>query len=148
MKFVCLKRGRISVKFTPHLKQHFLYQKANEKLEQELDVVNLIRSIRKLKLMTKLLLAPRIRTLLKFSRRNLLESNSSSSDSDHHKYDVMKLLDSSNKLIKLSVMAKVKRHLKHYEDHHPDNSERDLLQSIFLRRPKDYIDDKTIRANS
>lgn len=77
--------------------------------------------------MAKLLLAPRVRNLLKFSRRNLLESNSSSSDSDHHKYDIMKLLDSSNNLIKLSAMAKVKRNLKHYANHKPDENERDLL---------------------
>ena len=37
------------------LKRHFLFEKGGEKLEQELDIVNLVRSIRKLKIMTKVL---------------------------------------------------------------------------------------------
>ena len=81
-----------------------MYKKANEKLEQELDVVNLIRSIRKLRLMTKALMPSRNRMLLKFSRKNLIETSSSSSDSDDGKAEIMKLLENKNGLLKLSTI--------------------------------------------
>ena len=81
-----------------------MYKKANGKLEQELDVVNLIRSIRKLRLMTKVLMPSRNRMLLKFSRKNLIETSSSSSDSDDEKAEIMKLLENKNGLLKLSTI--------------------------------------------
>ena len=88
-----------------------MYKKANEKLEQELDVVNLIRSIRKLRQMSKILMTSRNRMLLKFSRKNLIETSSSSSDSDDNKAEIMKLLESKNGLLKLSTISKIKKNL-------------------------------------
>jgi len=73
-----------------------MFHRAHKKIHTELDIVNLVRSIRKLKLMAKAILSQRSRILLKFQRKNLLESHSSSSDSDHHQYDTMKLLDNKN----------------------------------------------------
>lgn len=80
---------------------HGLYNKGNAKLGRELDVVNLVKAIRKLRLMAHVLLTPSERMLLKFQRKNVLETTSSSSDSDHHKYDTIKLLNSKKDLIKL-----------------------------------------------
>ena len=88
---------------TDKQKLHYYYKKADHKLGQELDVLNLIRSIRKLKLMAKFILTERFRMLLKFSRRNLVESASSSSDSDIHHHDTFKLIDNKNDLIKISA---------------------------------------------
>ena len=82
-------------------KKHVLFKKGVSKLECELDVVNLVRSIRQLRLMAQVLLGPSERLLLKFQRKNVVETTSSSSDSDHHKYDTMKLLNSKKDLVKL-----------------------------------------------
>ncbi|TNV84898.1 hypothetical protein FGO68_gene5339 [Halteria grandinella] len=79
-------------------KQHFLYNKGNEKLERELDVVNLVKSIRQLRLMAQVLLSQNERILLKFQRQNMIELTSSSSDSDDHRYDTVKLLNSKKDL--------------------------------------------------
>ena len=84
-------------------KRHFYYKKADTKLGQEMDILNLIRSIRKLKMMAKIIFPERSRALLKFSRRNLLESASSSCDSDIHNYDTFKLVDSKVDLIKVAA---------------------------------------------
>lgn len=43
-----------------------LYYRGNEKLERELDVINLIKSIRQLRLMGQILLTPSEKLLLKF----------------------------------------------------------------------------------
>jgi hypothetical protein len=92
-------------------KQHLLYQKGNEKLEQELDVVNLVKSIRQLRLMAQVLLGPSERMLLKFQRQNMIEETSSSSDSDHYSFDTVKLLNSKRGLVKLGQIIKINRSL-------------------------------------
>jgi hypothetical protein len=43
-----------------------LFEKGNKKLGRELDIVNLVRAIRKLRLMAEVLLTPSERLLLKF----------------------------------------------------------------------------------
>ena len=82
-------------------RRQVLYHKGEEKLERELDVVNLLRSIRQLRLMAQVLLGPQERMLLKFQRKNVIETTSSSSDSDHYKEDTVKLLNSKKDLVKL-----------------------------------------------
>jgi hypothetical protein len=89
-----------------------LYHKGNEKLERELDIINLVKSIRQLRLMAQVLLGPNERMLLKFQRQNMIEVTSSSSDSDHYTYDTVKLLYSKKDLIKLSQVLKINRILK------------------------------------
>jgi hypothetical protein len=75
--------------------------------------------------------------LLKFSRRNLIETTTSSSDSDYYKYDTMKLLDSKNNLVKLLAMTKVKRNLRLFNNQELDKNDRHVLKGLFERRPKE-----------
>ena len=72
-----------------------------------MDAVNLVRFIRKLKLMSKVLMPERSRMLLKFQRKNLVETSSSSSDSDDNKNEIMKLLEDKNGVVRLATIAKV-----------------------------------------
>ena len=99
-KCVCFRK--VSKK-TKANKRHFYYHKAERKLKEEMDILNVIRSIRKLKLMAKIIFPERARTLLKFSRRNLLESASSSCDSDIYNYDTFKLIHSKVDLVRASA---------------------------------------------
>lgn len=92
-------------------KRQVLFQRGHEKIERELDVINLVKSIRQLRLMSQYLLTPNERLLLKFQRKNVIVTASSSSDSDHHKYDTMRLLDSRKNLVKLRQAVKIKRTL-------------------------------------
>ncbi len=96
---LCLRQKNLNDTF--ELRKQLLYKKGNNKLERELDIVNLVRSIRQLRLMASVLLGPTERMLLKFQRKNVIESTSSSSDTDHHKYDTVKLLNSKKELVKL-----------------------------------------------
>lgn len=79
---LCLK-GKTQLLRTLENREHILYNKGARKLKQELDIVNLVRQIRQLRLMAKVLLKPSERLLLKFQRKNVVELTSSSSDSDH-----------------------------------------------------------------
>ncbi len=62
--------------------------------------------------MSQVLLGPNERMLLKFQRRNLIELISSSSDSDHHSYDTLKLLNEKNNFLKLGQIVKINNILK------------------------------------
>ena len=116
--------------------QH-LYKRGNQKLERELDVVNIIRSIRQLRLMSQVLLGPGERMLLKFQRKHLIESDPSSSDSDNHKDDTIKLLNSDLGLLRLQTVIKINRILKFfYLDKPLESVDRNLLSGIFVRRPE------------
>ena len=86
--------------------------------------------------MSKVLLEPSNRMLLKFQRKNIIETTTSSSDSDDHKYDTMKMLDNKKDLLKLSAIARIRRSLKYYEKNKLKNIDKDLLKGLFLRRPK------------
>eukprot|EP00347_Sterkiella_histriomuscorum_P010637 403375507 len=120
---------------------HHLFNKGNEKLEQELDIVNLLKSIRQLRLLSKILLPQRNRLLLKFSKQTVIDSGSSSSDSDYHKNDVMKQLDNKNNFIKLSAAVKIKKTLDYYKTNKMDENDKILLKGIFIKKAKDFHDE-------
>lgn len=107
---MCLRS--LNARISPFHKRHVLFKKGTIKLERELDVVNLVRSIRQLRLMANVLIGPSERMLLKFQRQNVIELTSSSSDSDHHSYDTVKLLNSKLGLVKLSQVIKINKVLK------------------------------------
>ena len=75
-------------------KKHYLFEKAELKLNNELDVVRLIKTLRKVKSLAHCLLPQRQRILMAFSRSNLVETSSSSSDSDDNSHDPLKLMES------------------------------------------------------
>ena len=126
-------------------KIHFLYQRANDKLEKELDIVNLVRSIRKLRLISKILLPARNRLLLRFQKKNLIDSTSSSSDSDDYKYDTMKLLDSKKNLVKLSAMVKLKKQLNYYLTNNMEPRDKEILKGILTNPEYEHknLEDQT-----
>ena len=65
------------------VKPHYFYNKTFSKQSQELDIVHLLRQSRQIKLLTQVLLNQRQKMLLKFQRKNLIETSSSSEDSDN-----------------------------------------------------------------
>ncbi len=108
---LCFRKGSFKKGYKEYTK-HNQYNKGTKKLEHELDVVNLVREIRELRLMSQVLLGPNERMLLKFQRRNLIELASSSSDSDHHNHDTLKLLNGKNNFLKLGQIVKINNILK------------------------------------
>ncbi|CDW72606.1 UNKNOWN [Stylonychia lemnae] len=140
LKCVCL-RSKDSIKKNKAFKQHLKYERGNEKLERELDVVNLLKSIRQLKALLSTILPIRSRLLLKFSKKNLLQSSSSSSESDFHNHDLMRDLNSKNNFKKLAAVVKLKKALSHYKANQMDQNEKVLIKGIFIRKAKDFHDE-------
>ena len=83
------------------------YIKGSHKLAEELDVVNIMRSMRDLKLMSSAILGPKERMLLKFQHKNVIKLESSSSDSDNYTFDTVKLMNSENNFVKLGQIVKI-----------------------------------------
>jgi hypothetical protein len=120
-------------------KHHILYKRGNEKLEREMDIINIIKQIRQLRLMSQFLLTKEQRTLLKFQRKNVIEATSSSTDSDHHTYDTVRLLDSKKNLIKLRQAVKIKRQINVLKTKELKETDRNLLKGLFFRNPNKPI---------
>lgn len=81
---------------------HHLYRKGERKLMEELDVISLLRSMRQIKLLTQVMLNQKQQLLLRFQRRNIIESSTSSGSDNREKNDISKLIESKNSLIRLS----------------------------------------------
>ncbi len=53
--------------------------------------------------------------MLKFQRKNLIETSSSSQDSDNNnRFDSIKLMESKNPMIRLVLFGKMKKMIKSY----------------------------------
>jgi len=54
--------------------------------------------------------------LLRFQRKNLVETQSSSSDSDDNKNDTLKQMENNNPMIRLIVYGKLKKMIMSYAE--------------------------------
>ena len=79
---------------------HYLLSKAEDKFNRELDIVQIVKTLRRYKMFAQAMLSQRHRLLLKFQRRNLIETSSSSSDSDDNKFDALRLMENKNPLVR------------------------------------------------
>ncbi len=97
------------MKSDKNLEPHYIFAKAETKLKNELDVVRIVKSMRKLKALTQAILSQKHRLLLKFQRSNLVETSSSSSDSDDNMFDELKLMENKDPWVRLSTYGKMKK---------------------------------------
>ena len=86
---------------------------------------------------------------MKFQRQNLLETSSSSQNSDNNdKYDSLNLMESKNPMIRLVFFGKMKRAVKSYKSTKLKTIDQRLFKGLFLRRIKDFDDEyREKRAN-
>lgn len=81
--------------------------------------------------------------MFKFQRKNVIETTSSSSDSDHHDYDTIKLLNSKKDLVKLQQAIKIKKTLSILRDKTMEDVDINLLKGVFMRNPnKAFYEDR------
>ena len=78
-----LWRRRVSVKRNLKLRNHSYYRVGEDKLNEELDWISVIKAIRQLKLISKVLLTNKLNFLMKLNRANVIDSTSSHSDDVH-----------------------------------------------------------------
>eukprot|EP00347_Sterkiella_histriomuscorum_P021629 403333316 len=112
-------------------KKHFLYKKGENKVAGELDCISMIKMIRQMKLMTYILLSKKQKLLLKFQRKNVLDSDtSSSSDSDKEDGDAFKMLRHKNVVIRQLFTQRLKQTLQSYEAKDLNDVDQKLLRGL------------------
>lgn len=84
LKCLCL-RSLSGNRHRKSYKKHYLFAKAEERLNQELDIVRILRALRKFSVLNEAVLSQRQRMMIRFSRKHLIETSSSSPDSDDHR---------------------------------------------------------------
>jgi hypothetical protein len=121
-------------------KKHFLFEKAKEKFMNELDAVRIVKTLRKFKMLAQALLSQRHRMILRFQRQNLVETSSSSSDSDNNAFDPVRLMENENPLVRLVTYGKVKKMMRDFVGRDIDNLERNMMRGKFRRKLKDFAE--------
>ena len=91
--------------------------------------------------MNSILLNQKNRMLLRFQRKNLVETQSSSSDSDDNKNDTLKQMENNNPMIRLIVYGKLKKMIMSYAEQKLHSIDRNLIRGIYLRKIKDFQED-------
>jgi hypothetical protein len=71
----------------------------------------------------------------------LIETDSSSSDSDDGTYDTMRLMENKNPLIRLVMYGKLKKMIKGFSGRNLDPLERNLMRGLFIRKLKDFAEE-------
>ena len=106
----------------------------------ELDAVRIVKTLRKFKMLAQALLSQRHRMILRFQRQNLVETSSSSSDSDNNAFDPVRLMENENPLVRLVTYGKVKKMMRDFVGRDIDNLERNMMRGKFRRKLKDFAE--------
>jgi hypothetical protein len=131
-----VRRGRRQER----MRKHFLFDKCLENMNLELDVVALLKQARQTRVLTQILLNQRQKMLLRFQRKHLVETSSSSQDSDlASKFDTIRLMDSTNPLVRLSIFGRLKKMVMSYKElGELGDTDRRLLRGLYLKKLKDF----------
>ena len=68
----------------------------------------------------------------------MVETTSSSSDSDENLYEPMRLMENKNPLVKLVAYGKIKRMMKEFQGKDIDPLEKNMMRGMFRRKLKDF----------
>lgn len=107
-------RNEKSMRYKKHFRDQVYYNVGQEKLVDELDWVTIVKSIRRLKMLTQILLSKKQKFLLKFQRNDIIDS-SSSGTSDEGQINIIDLMKSKSSNHKTIINDKIKRNLSSYK---------------------------------
>ena len=121
------------------MKKNYQFNEGEDKLFDELDVISILKSIRRVKLLTQSLLTQQQKTILRFQRKNIIESSSSSGDSDsNNKLDLMNMMESKNPMVRLASFAKIKTVIQSYKGVEINETDRRALRGLYVKNLKDF----------
>ena len=154
VRCLCIRKVRFSkAKMTKEewsetVRKHYLFQKGSIKLAKELDVIAILKALRRVKLLTQTLITQRQKMLLRFQRQNIIESSPSSGDSESdHKLDPVNMLESKNPLVRLVILVKLKKMTQSYLKAELDQTDRRLINGLFYRRLKDFDESMQLKMS-
>jgi len=71
----------------------------------------------------------------------LIETESSSSDSDDNQFDTLKMMENKNPMIRLMIYGKIKRMMIWYLGKKLSLEDRNLIRGLFKKKIKDFDED-------
>jgi len=104
--YCCLSCRRQRIKQLD-MERHAMYERGEKKMQEELDIVNFIRTIRRVKLLSQVLLSKKQDMLLKFQRNNVLNERQQSDDESDEDYKVLKQMRDENVWERMKVSSKL-----------------------------------------
>jgi hypothetical protein len=111
LKCLCLRRT-----LKHHLKKHQLFEKCEEKLDRELDVIHILKIGRQFKILSQILLDQRQKVMTRFQRRYMVDTSSSSEESDYEsRLDIVRLMDSEDPYKRLGTFGRLKQIVSSYK---------------------------------
>lgn len=105
-----------------------------------------MKTLRRYKNLAQALLSQKHRLLLKFQRANLIETSSTSSDSDDNKFDELKLMESKNPMVRLVQYGNIKKMMKGFQNAQLTDLERNMMRGLYIRSLKDF--NESVRKSS
>ena len=131
-----------------NVKKHYQFNEGEDKLFDELDVITLLKTMRRVKLLTQTLLTQQQKMVLRFQRKNIIESSSSSGDSDTiNKFDIMNMMESKNPTVRLSVYGKIKKVMSSYKELELTEIDRKALRGLFVKNLKEFDEEHRERMS-
>jgi len=76
--------------------------------------------------------------ILRFQRQNLIETDSSSTDSDYNENDPLRLMENKSVFVRLLAYGRLKKMMVEFKEKPLDNLERNMMKGMFKRRLKDF----------
>ncbi len=111
-------------------------------------MITLLKTMRRVKLLTQTLLTQQQKMVLRFQRKNIIESSSSSGDSDTvNKFDIMNMMESKNPTVRLSVYGKIKKVINSYKGMELSEIDRRALRGLFVKNLKEFDEDHRERMS-
>ena len=120
----------------PIYRNHVYFDVGQEKLLEELDCVTIIKSIRKLRILTQLLLTKKQKFLIKFQRDNVIDS-SSSGTSDEGQLNIIDLMKSKNEDHKKIINEKIEKNITGFNAMEIKGINMRVIKGIFKKRFSD-----------
>ena len=123
MRCLCFRKTKLKrfngprEEWARKIKKHYQFNEGEDKLFDELDVITLLKTMRRVKLLSQTLLTQSQKMILRFQRKNVIESSSSSGDSDTYNHlDIMNMMESKNPAVRLVLFGKIKKVISSYKD--------------------------------
>lgn len=114
----------------------------------ELDAIRIVKTLRKFKMLAQAMLSQKHRVVLRFQRMNLIETSSSSSDSDDNRFETVRLMENPNPMIKMVMFGKLKKMMQGFIGRKIEPLERNMMRGLFIRKIKDFAEEAKILAEN
>ena len=114
-------------------RKHAYYKVGEDKLQEELDIVSLIKAIRQVKVMKSILFNKWQNTLLKFQQKDVIESSAGSSEFEGGNMSIVNLIKHQNKTVSKYYRNKIDTLIEEYKSKEIKPIDKKILKGITVK---------------